>query len=426
MKLIIYMNLRRYFRINIHAFCFGVFATGILFILHLLPINQIFIDPFSEAIKHHDVMDIAFSKFRDHNKAELFDSNIVVINSGITNRERLAKSISLLNSMGTKVIGLDLLVDTFYNTRSDTMLRNAIQEADNIVLGYTFKEGKQKEDSNLGIIPHPFFASGKLKGYVNLATNDSFSIRAYEPFHIIEGKKEPSFTTKIAQLTNPVAEQNLTHLKSDKQWINFRRVQPGLASMIFPINKDSAIHYTLIEMYNLLRDSSLYLSNNYFKNKIVLIGFVGENEHALSMKDRYFTPLNEQYTGRSKPDMSGVFIHANIISMVLANDFIKDIPEWVLYIFSLFIFYLNYLIFSAMQSSYNPAGGVIIRLIQVVEFIILFSVAIILLVRFNTKLGFFLIATSVILSFELFEIYERRLEHTVNGWITSLRNIYRK
>jgi len=418
------MNLRHYFRLNLQAFCFGLFSITILFLLHLLPVNQIFIDPFSEAIKHHDVMDIAFSKFRDHNKLELFDTNLVVINSGVTDRTKLAKTIGLLNKMETKAVGLDLLLDTLSHTSADSILSRSIQSSSNIVLGYTFQENKKLHQSIIQFQADSFFAKGKLSGFVNLGTNDSFSVRAYEPYHIINGNRQPSFSTQIAKLAYPETEKFLANRKTDKQWINFRRVQPGLASMVFPINSDSATHYTLLEMNHFLRDSSLYKENNFFKNKIVLIGFTGENEQALSMKDRYYTPLNERYTGRSRPDMSGVIIHANILSMIKANDFINDVPESMLYLISLFIFYINYIIFLKIHSKLKPAGGVVIRLIQILEFIILFSISISLLVRFNTKLGFFLIATSVILSFELFEIYERRLEHWVNGWINKLRNLY--
>lgn len=418
------MKFRRYIRLNFQALCFALFSTFILFVLHHLPVNQIFIDPFSEAIKQHDVMDIAFSKFRDHNKIALFDTNIVVLNSGITNRANLAKTITLLNAYKVRAMGIDLLFDTMstQSPKADTLLQSAIKRSKNLVLGYYFIENKHGDNKLSFAKTKPFFSANTKQGYVNLATNDNFSVRAYEPYHQFEKGKEPAFSTQIALTAFPEYESRLTSRNSEKQWINFRRVQPGAVSMIHPINSGRATHYTLMDIDVFLRDSSLYKENNYFKNKVVIIGFVGESEKALSMEDRYFTPLNEQYTGRSKPDMSGIFIHANILSMVFNNDFIDDIPEWVLYLIAIFIFYLNYLVFSRILSRLKPAGGVLIRLIQVLEFSVLFTISVVLLVKLNMKLSFFLIATSVILSFELFEIYERRLEHSVDLWISKVRN----
>ena len=49
---------------------FSFFSLAILFVLHHIPFNQLFIDPFSEAIKNHDVTDIALSDFREKTQAD--------------------------------------------------------------------------------------------------------------------------------------------------------------------------------------------------------------------------------------------------------------------------------------------------------------------------------------------------------------------
>jgi CHASE2 domain-containing sensor protein len=413
-------------KIHSHAFIFGLFASLVLFGLHLLPVNQIFIDPFSEAIKQHDVMDIAFSKFRDHNQSNLFDTNIVIINSGITNRMKVGTTIQLLNQFKTKAIGVDLLFDTLSYSKADTTLHKALQSSNNVVLGYTFFEKTLGSKTLAGSTSHPFFTDKIQQAFVNLATNDGFSVRAFEPFHNINNSKSNAFALEIVKNVKPNIEETLLKRNLKKEWINFRRVQPGFTSMRFPINSGHSTHYTLIEMNDFLRDSALYRQNDYFKNKIILIGFTGESVSSFSMQDRYFTPLNEQYTGRSWPDMHGVVIHANIISMLLSNDFINDVPEWVLYLIAFLIFYLNYLFFLKLQPKIKNRSGVYIRLLQVLEFIFLFSISVLLIVQFNTKLGFFLIATAVILSFELFEIYERRLEHFISRKISVLQSFFRK
>ena len=137
------------------------------------------------------------------------------------------------------------------------------------------------------------------------------------------------------------------------------------------------------------------------------------------MKDRYYTPLNERSSGRSIPDMFGVIIHANIISMLLDEDYIDDVPEWLLYLFSFFIFFINYYIFLKVVEKKLFFTVAFIRLIQILQFVFLYSCCILLLCGLNIKLGFILIITSVILSFELFEFYQHRFKHRVNKILST-------
>ena len=43
-----------------------------------------------------------------------------------------------------------------------------------------------------------------------------------------------------------------------------------------------------------------------FADKVVLLGYMGNKiDDAFDFEDRFFTPLNEQISGRSVPDMNG-------------------------------------------------------------------------------------------------------------------------
>ncbi len=409
---------------KLHAAIFATLAFCLLYFLHLLPVNQLFIDPFSEAIKQHDVMDIAFSKFRNHNKLDLFDNNIIIINSGITDREKLAHTINLVNDKGARAIGLDLILDTFYAKRSDTLLRDAMIRANGkLVLGYTLDEKANHITTSINEHSIPFFSTGLKEAYVNLATNDGFSVRAYVPYLEIEKEHEikTAFSTQLAGMLDSNILDILQKRNHEFEWINFKRIQPGERSMVFPINSKRNVHYIQMDIDKFVRDSSIY-DSAYFKNKIVLIGFCGETPNSFSMNDRYFTPLNQQYTGRSLPDMFGVVIHANIISMLLEKSFINEVPHFIIYIICFLIFFINFHCFTAIILKFKKMQGLYIRLFQFSEFIILFCLAIFILAFGNLKLGFFFIATSVVLSFELFTIYERELDKFFEAWISRLRN----
>jgi CHASE2 domain-containing sensor protein len=60
--------------------------------------------------------------------------------------------------------------------------------------------------------------------------------------------------------------------------------------------------------------------------RIVLLGYVNTNPSDL--EDKKFSPMNSRFAGKSIPDMNGVVVHANIISMVLDKDYIKKVPLW--------------------------------------------------------------------------------------------------
>src|SRR5687768_9142268 len=68
-----------------------------------------------------------------------------------------------------------------------------------------------------------------------------------------------------------------------------------------------------------------------FRDNIIMLGYMGSSVGAQSKldEDRFFTPLNPRLSGRSHPDMYGVLIHANILRMVLDDDYIVKLPVWL-------------------------------------------------------------------------------------------------
>ena len=398
---------------NIQATLCALLAVFILYLLHHLPVNQLFIDPFSEAIKNHDIMDVGFSKFRDHTDPSLFDDNIVILNSGKTNRKEIAEVINYLTEHEVAAVGVDLIFDRTPHNAIDTILSKALR-SDKVILGYTFDEMHAGNAHSIhGVTSDELFVHNVAQmGYVNLATNDGFSVRAFEPYHTIDGEKRQSLALKLASKLKPEI-LDITAKRNNKiEWINFKRLQPGNINMNFPINETKSVHYAYTSVNQFLSDTASY-NKEYLEGKIVLIGFNGENEDALSMKDRYFTPLNQIYHGRSLPDMYGVVVHANIISMLLTEDFLYEIPEWVLYLMGFLIFFMNYFIFKKLDDKKLFTILPLVRVVQLIQFVILFSFCIIMITHFNIKFGFIIMITAVIISFEVYELYDHKLKQKV-------------
>lgn len=409
------------------TFC-SLIAVFILYLLHHLPVNQLFIDPFSEAIKNHDIMDVGFSRFRNHEDPSLYDDNILILNSEKTNRQDVAEVVNYLTANGVAAVGIDLIFDRTPHNAIDTLLSDALKH-EKVVLGYIFDE-KHKDDGHSvhGVSSDALFVHTKEQmGYVNLASNDGFSVRAFEPFHIIDGEKRESMALKLSSKLYPELPKIMSERNNKIEWINFKRLQPGKINMKFPINDYESVHYAYSSIKQFLRDTSSY-NQEYLKDKIVLIGFNGEDDEALSMKDRYFTPLNQIYHGRSLPDMYGVVVHANIISMLLSKDFINEIPEWILYLIGFFIFFINYYIFKKLDDKKLFTVLPLVRIVQLIQFVLLFSFCIVMITYFNIKFGFIIMITAVIISFEVYEFYDHKLKHKITELYTTkiLKKEYHK
>ena len=58
-----------------------------------------------------------------------------------------------------------------------------------------------------------------------------------------------------------------------------------------------------------------------FKNSIVMMGFLGKYMGDPVWEDKFFTPLNKKVAGRANPDMFGLVVHANVVAMILNQDY---------------------------------------------------------------------------------------------------------
>ena len=94
----------------------------------------------------------------------------------------------------------------------------------------------------------------------------------------------------------------------------------------------------------------------FMKDKIVLLGYMGTPHGSIyDIEDKFFTPLNENTAGKTAPDMFGVLVHANIIQMLITQDFISKTPQWLLYLMAALLSYIAIAIFMVF-STRSPAS----------------------------------------------------------------------
>jgi CHASE2 domain-containing sensor protein len=94
-------------------------------------------------------------------------------------------------------------------------------------------------------------------------------------------------------------------------------------------------------------------SLEFVRGKIVLMGYLGPDTSTLVTEDIFFTPRNPQYVGKTYPDMYGVVVHANIISMVMSERYYSGMPFWMSLTLTILIVYGNMVLFGYIRENYE-------------------------------------------------------------------------
>jgi CHASE2 domain-containing sensor protein len=84
-------------------------------------------------------------------------------------------------------------------------------------------------------------------------------------------------------------------------------------------------------------------------NKIVLIGPFDITGISDEFSKTYYTPLNESTAGRTFPDMYGITILANIVSMLISDEYLERNSIWVIYLVGFLLAYMNMLVYLAIS-----------------------------------------------------------------------------
>jgi CHASE2 domain-containing sensor protein len=377
-----------------HITGYILLTFGFIWLIRLIPMNIPILDPLNDQIGQYDINDRVFSQLRDHHSVGL-DTNLVIINSETNDRIELSKAIEKLDSLGTKVVGFDILLDSLKGEVEDSLLKNSIQGSKvPIVFGDIITDGKIIAE------PHSFFEIAENTAYCNFSSHESFAVRAYSPFLGLD----EHFTSKIIKFYNRNTYKQLYDRGCEREWINFRRKQGGEVNHIFPVNQDSIDKYMMVNITDFLKEKNEDIHQTY-RNKIVLIGYCGDSDKSISMKDRFITPLNE-YPGRTIPDMHGVFVHANILSMIISDDYIYDVPSWLVHVLSFIILMAGYRLFEKYPFDGSWKVMIYTRAIQLgLLFILCTMFSAWLLNHLNIKLPCVLLATIIIISHEMYEFY---------------------
>ena len=314
-----------------HSLIVTIMILVMIWLMDIVRLNLHFIDPFNYSLKEYETTDIVFSQLQsDKIKNE---SNVILVNSGRSDRRIMARLLNHISAAEPKVIGVDILFDGRKGAEEDSLLQASIKNAGNLVLGAALVNFIDSLDLFEALSRcDTFFSNYADLGYVNFPANDTRTIRYFSPEERTFEGEQLAFATQIAKIYDQESYERLKARDHKLEQINYIGDTLSFAHF-YDLNE--FFSYTTEDLKPVLKD------------KIILVGYFGEEGLNDIMLDKFFTPLNRRYAGRSTPDMYGLFIHANIISMLINEDYIYVVPKWISILLGILFCYVNVIIMAS-------------------------------------------------------------------------------
>lgn len=405
----------------------AAFGYGIKFLLDLKAFSAF--DPISQALGDMEISDISF-----HMREEIpYDTNVAVVNIGNLDRAGIAAEIRNISRYKPAVIGFDILFSSPKDTLLDFQLASALAEANERGVKIVLAEKLHQSDSLRNIdtavqdsIEHPIEILRQFgyEGYVNLDTDaehqeDLKTCRKVNPQVMVNGKQELAYSVMMAKLSDSILTQKFLNRNNVTESVNYSGnvVDYHEASdtlywnKIFLLDPEQALDTTYIPEYE-----------PFLKGKVVLFGFLGNDMFDTSWDDKFFTPINKNIAGKSRPDMYGVVVHANIVSMILKQDYVFEMADWQEYMIAFIVLILTVALFFKIEEKLPIWYDLLSLLIQVVLVIIFSVIMVVAFAYFSVKLNFTTTLGAAALVGTCFELYNGgilRLYHVITDRFTK-------
>ena len=378
------------FSASVTAFVFGM-AWAVSYISDFKLFSAF--DTVSQALKDTQLTDYAFNKLRPD---PIVDERIVLVNFGTLSRREVAQELQMISSFKPRVIGMDALYDCegglrdsvncrqLLDTLGNLMLSNAIQEAGNVVLGI-----KLMQTDSLGQfdtneidsveISDTIFSDYAQEGFVNFPTDATYQedvkiARTVHPKWTIQGKTELAFSVRMAMMYDSVKTKKFLARNIHEEIINFRgNIEMRQLRLKSLKNEETAstnfgTMFFVVDFQDVLDGN---VSAELFTDKIVVMGYLGDYVGDAAWEDKFFTPLNKKLGGRANPDMFGPVVHANVVAMILNEDYVDVLKDWQKYAIAILVCFLTVALFMTIDEKlpiWYDALSVIIQLVQIAIF----------------------------------------------------------
>ncbi len=428
----------------LHCFFVTVFVFGMMWVVSIVTDLKVFsaFDTISQALSDTELTDYAFNNLR---KDPTVDTTIVLVNIGVLPRRDVAREFQIISQFKPKVIAFDGFFDCegglrdsincpqLLDTLGNLLLSDAIREAGNVILGeklmQTRKLAKNDTDEVDSLeFSDPMFSDYSKEGFVSLPTNATYQedvklCRTIWPQEIVNGKRELAFSVQTAMMYDSVKTNKFLARGKQEEIINFRG-NIEVRQLKVKSFKDSLTSTTNFPTMFFVLDHEDILSGNFqpemIKNKIVMMGYLGDYLGDSAWEDKFFTPLNKKLGGRANPDMFGLVLHANAVAMILNEDYIDELADWQIYLIAFVVCLLTVALFYTIDEKlpiWYDALSVIIQLIQIV---VIMAIIIMVFAKFSLKLDLSLTLLATALVGPCYDIF-KSIQNEINSRLTKRR-----
>ena len=361
-----------------------ILATVMVFIvmglLALIPVNVHVLDPVKMALQDFDYNDMAYSQFNKNSQTSI-DTGIVILNIGNAGRSEIAAMIKKSAAEKPLAVGVDVLFNAAKNTGADDSLQQLFSGSNKIVLAYKLEKNESVAE------PQGFlFTKSRQKGFANFVGEEGGCIRFFAPQ--IKNKNETftSFASMVMQVAYPEKYKILQERDNKTAQINYSR---------------TAEKFIVINGKDYLQDSVMTVS---LKDKIVLLGFVSPDEN--NVEDKHFTPLNKKPSGKTLPDMQGIFIHANIISMIKEGAYISTSPVWINWLIASLLCWLSMGLYIRYFIDRHIWFHLVAKLAQLLSAILFVYIGLLFYYKWDFKMNLTPTLVAIILAVDVLYFYE--------------------
>ncbi|MEQ9007944.1 MAG: CHASE2 domain-containing protein [Ekhidna sp.] len=358
-------------------------------------------DPIGDAFEDMEFTDIYFSQLLDD---PIADENVVLVNIGLESRAGIAMMIDSISQHNPAVIGMDSFFDyPKEDTLGDMMLMDALSRVENLVMVTKVLYNPRTDEIDSVHMSWPWFTFNAEPAFANLITDadvqeDLKMCREFFPtITTSDDSVHKAFAVKLASYVAPEKAQKFIERGNEVEVINYRGNVLDYGATKFG-NK----YYAL--------DVGDVFGSNYtpdiIEGKVVIFCFLGEYlGDRENFEDKFFTPLNEVYIGRAFPDMYGGVIHANIVSMIMNENYIFYLKDWQKILVGFIGLFLNIMVFSWIYKKLPKWYDGITKIIQVIEFVGLIYLMVYFMDIFSMKLDLTYLLFAVALSGDGLEVF---------------------
>jgi CHASE2 domain-containing sensor protein len=281
-------------------FCTILSLSAFLLLANLI-LSTSYFNPLLHSVKDFSFLDAYYSgNFSGKGK---IDSSLVLVNIGDLNRQGIADLIETIHQRQPAVLGIDILFKGSEGAKADSALSKAIAKG-NVVLPFIHSPDGAAILSDMT----PLHAQ---MGYVNLT-----SIAPTEVIRGFVGVQDSKDDKVYAWASQVIRHYQKGHIWNKNQYSKKLLLQRRIK---FYGHFDNFLNFSGKEILS-------GEVNPILKGKIVLVGYAGYPQgNPYEIEDKHFTPLNPHPLGKGVPDMFGIAIHANIINMLIQNDFFEEL-----------------------------------------------------------------------------------------------------